>query len=202
VNDPVSPPPPPFRFSRESKIRIDADGNVWHEGERVEHERLACALASWVDFDDATKRYVLRNAMDWCFVTVDHTPLTVRSVVFNPHGVTITLNDGTSETLHAETLSLSPDGALYTYARNATLLARFERHAAFVLLEHAHYEGDVASITLHGVTTVIHAVASGDVLSPRPTRLDFIFSWARGQRTYDRMFQRRLLRCKPRQAVG
>jgi hypothetical protein len=171
VNDPVSPAVPPFRFSRESKIRIDADGNVWHEGERVEHERLACALASWVDFDDVSQRYVLRNAMDWCFVTVDHAPLTVCAVQCNDNDVTITLNDGTSETLRVETLSLCPDGSLYTYARNGTLLAQFKRHAAFVLLEHAHYDGDVAWITLQGVTTMIHTVASGDVLSPRPSRV-------------------------------
>ena len=73
-------PEPPFRFTRESRIRIDRDGYVWHEGQKVAHDKLARALASWVAVDPETDRYVLRNPLDWCFITVDDAPLVVRSV--------------------------------------------------------------------------------------------------------------------------
>src|SRR5947207_6332922 len=96
---------PPFRFSRESRIRVDRDGYFWHEGERVEHRGLAQALASWLAVDPETDRYVLRNSMDWCFITVDDAPLVVRTVSLSATGeVFLELSDGTREPLDPASL--------------------------------------------------------------------------------------------------
>jgi hypothetical protein len=135
-------PTPPFRFTRESRIRIDVDGYVWHEGERIERDRLARTLASWVDYDDASERYVMRNAIDWCYVTVDDAPLVVRHVWVRDDRVDVELSDDAREVLSLDGLHLDPNGVVYGYARGGTLLARFSRSAAFVLLEHARYRDD------------------------------------------------------------
>lgn len=149
--------PAPFRFSRESQIRIDAEGHVFHEGERVMHEGLARALASWVDLDDATGRYVLRNSLDWCFVTVDDCPLAVRRVRFEGPTVTLELSDGRDEPLDPTSLSLSADDVLYTRVRGGRLPARFVRSAAFELLSRA--ELDSSGRATLDVGGVAHAIA-------------------------------------------
>jgi hypothetical protein len=164
----MSDPPPPFRFSRESRIRIDPEGRVWHEGERVLHEGLARALASWVDFDDATGRYVMRNPLDWCFITVDRTPLVVRRIIPRADAFDLELSDHTVEPLRREHLLVAPDGALFTYVRGGTLLAGFDRASAFALLEHAVPAGDGFALPLGGRVAPIAALAEGEIPPPRP----------------------------------
>ena len=160
--------PPPFRFSRESRIRIDADGRVWHEGEPVLHDGLARALASWVDFDDATGRYVMRNSLDWCFVTVDDVPLVVRSVRFDPEGVTVALSDGSTERLRLDTLRLRDDGEVFAYVRGATLLARFSRAASFALLDRVEEGPDGPCLRLGDARIALRIVPPGALPPPRP----------------------------------
>jgi hypothetical protein len=160
--------PPPFRFTRESRIRIDADGRVWHEGEPVLHEGLARALASWVDFDDAAGRYVMRNSLDWCFVTVDRTPLVVRRVVPRDGSFDLELSDGSTEPLRPETLRVAPDGAVYTYAREGSLLAGFDRAAAFALLEHAVPAGAGYVLRVGDRELPLTLLGEGETPPPRP----------------------------------
>jgi hypothetical protein len=126
-----------FVFSRESHLRIDRDGHFWHEGERVAHPRLEQALASWVDRDEATGRYLLRNALDWCYVTVDDAPLAVRAVRATATGFEVERSDGGAEALALDTVSVLDDGQVYARVRGGRLPARFDRGAAFALLSHA-----------------------------------------------------------------
>jgi uncharacterized protein len=125
---------PPFPFSRETDIRIDADGRFWHEGTPVTHERLARALASWIDVDPETGRYILKNALQWCFIRVDDAPIVVRSAAFAGDGVELSLSDGTTERLDPGSLALRGD-VPYCRVRGGKLPARFSPQAAFVLLE-------------------------------------------------------------------
>ncbi len=160
---------PPFRFTRESRIRIDADGHVWHEGERIARRPLERALASWVDFDDEARRYVLRNAYDWCWVTVDRAPLVVKHAWVRDEGVEIELNDEQREMLDLATVRVAPDGETWAYARGGTLLARFDRSAAFALLDHATLDDTGApTITVGARTFALGLLADGERLPPRP----------------------------------
>ncbi len=138
-----TPESPPFRFSRESRIRVDPDGHIWHEGERIDNPRLAEALARWIDLDPDTGRWVMRNSLDWCFITVDAAPLVVRSCRWKSpgEGVEVELNDGTSEPLRLDTVRVRDDGEVFAYVRGGTLLARFSRAAAFALLDRADPQG-------------------------------------------------------------
>lgn len=160
---------PPFRFTRESRIRIDADGHVWHEGDRVAHPRLERALASWVDFDDDARRYVLRNAIDWCFITVDLAPLVVRHAWVRGDHVEVERSDDGRETLRVDTVHLRPDGEVFAYVREGSLLARFDRSAAFALLEHAEYGPDGApSLRLGDALVPLRTLSADARLPPRP----------------------------------
>ncbi|MEI8254374.1 MAG: hypothetical protein WCJ30_01745, partial [Deltaproteobacteria bacterium] len=138
---------------RESRIRIDRDGHVWHEGEKIAHENLARGLARWLAIDPGTDRYVMRNALDWCFVSVDDAPLVVRTVRPVPDGeggwkgFDLELSDASVERLDPATLRIDADDVPYCDVRGGTLPARFGRHAAFVLLEHATtHQGGLAAI--------------------------------------------------------
>lgn len=160
------PPPPPFVFTRESRIRIDREGDVWHEGERVEHDGLRRGLLSWLARDEATGRYILRNTLDWCFITVDDAPIVVRAVGYPDRAgapITLTLADGTTEPLDPATLWLDAEDVPYCTVR--TFPARFARTAAFTLLEHARpaREGGAAS---SGYVLVLPGGA-GEVPLPR-----------------------------------
>ena len=158
---------PPFSLSRESRIVIDRDGHFWHEGQRIEHERLAQALARWVAVDDATGRYILRNDREWCFVTVEDAPLAVR--VFSPsaQGATLTLSDGTNEALDPATLRIDPADVPYCNVRQGTLPARFSRRAALALLESAQVLDGRVVVLVGGRKRVLPRVAA-DVAGRRP----------------------------------
>jgi uncharacterized protein len=136
---------PPFPFSRETTIRIDAQGVFWHDGQQVTHPGLATSFARWLDVDPDTGRYVLRNSINWAFITVEDAPLVVRSAAVDATGaLALSLSDGTTEPLRPETLRLDPDDVPYCDVRGGRLPARFLPQAAFALLERLRFEGDDA----------------------------------------------------------
>jgi hypothetical protein len=119
-------------FTRESTIRIDAQGGFWHDGQRVAHPGLAEAFARWLDVDAETGRYIVKNAINWVYVTVDDAPLVVRGVDAD---LVLSLSDGTREPLARESLRLDADDVPYCDVRGGKLPARFLPQAAFALLE-------------------------------------------------------------------
>ena len=128
-------PPLPPGFTRESSIRIDKQGGIWHDGQPVTHPGLAEAFARWLDVDPDTGRYVVKNSINWVFVTVDDAPLVVRSVTEDDGGLLLALSDGTREPLAQDTLRLDGDDVPYCDVRAGRLPARFTPRAAFALLE-------------------------------------------------------------------
>lgn len=158
-----------FKLSRESKIRVDRDGHIWHEGERVLHPGLARTLARWIDIDEQG-RYVMRNALDWCYVTVDHTPLVVRAVTLETDPamrVEVELSDDSTEKLDLGSVQVDPDGVVYTHVREGKLLARFDRQPSFKFLEHV--ETDAKGIMVFRLGTLSARIAPlerGETLVP------------------------------------
>jgi hypothetical protein len=130
---------PPFQLSRETKIRIDRDGRFWNEGTLIVHEALSRSLAGWVDIDPESGRYILKNSVNWAFVTVEDAPLVVRALL--PERL-LALSDGTMEGLDIATLRLDADDVPYCDVRGGKLPARFGRTAAYALLENARVEDD------------------------------------------------------------
>jgi hypothetical protein len=128
-------PQPPFPFTRESTIRVDAQGGFWHDGQRVTHPKLAEAFARWIDVDDESGRYVVRNSVNWVYITVDDAPLVVRAVAEDEGRLVLALSDGTREPLRADTLRVDADDVPYCDVRAGRLSARFAPQAAFALFE-------------------------------------------------------------------
>lgn len=128
----------PFPFTRESAIRIDSDGNFWHEGQKVEHSGLARAMASWISRHPDDGRWVLENGWDWCYVKVDDAPFVVRSARVEGDQVFGVLSDGVEEPL--ESLSVDESGTLRCLvrptARGGPIPAKLARLAQLDLADH------------------------------------------------------------------
>ena len=124
---------PPPGASRESSIRLDADGRFWHEGERVEHAALEKAMHTWIARHPDDGRYILTNGYDWTYFQVDDAPYTVRLLRLLPDAVKLELSDETEEALVPETLRVGAGDALYAKVKGGRFEARFSRHAQTAL---------------------------------------------------------------------
>jgi len=125
--------PPPAGRSRESTIRLDADGQFWHDGRPVEHPRLAAGLQAWIGRHPDDGRWILSNGYDWTYFTVDDAPFVVRSLRVEAERVLLLLSDGSEETWKPASSRVGVGDALYaTVKSNAPggpYEARFSRHA-------------------------------------------------------------------------
>lgn len=125
-------PPPPGR-SRESTIRLDAEGRFWHDGAPVTHPGMARAFASWIARHPDDGRYILTNGFDWTYFTVDDVPFFVRSLRIEGDRAILTLSDGSEEPLDPSTLEVGPRDALYLEVKGGSFEARFTPSAQTAL---------------------------------------------------------------------
>jgi hypothetical protein len=125
--------PAPEGASRESTIRLDAEGRFFHEGEVVEHPGLAAAMHTWIRRHPDDGRYILSNGYDWTYVTVEDAPFFVRLVERDGTKVWLELSDGTREEWDPARSFVGDGGALYARVKGSAeggpYLARFTRHA-------------------------------------------------------------------------
>lgn len=157
----MSEPAPPFTLSRETDIRVDRDGAFWHEGTPVTHPGLRTALARWLDVDPESGRYILKNAVQWCFLQVDDAPLVVTSIVRAKDGITVHLTDDTTERLDAATLRIDAGDVPYATVRGGKLPARFARAAAYALLDGAREDAGHVVVDVGGRELAVPRVAKG-----------------------------------------
>ena len=126
-------------LTAESSIVLDREGRWLHDGEPVTHRGLAEALHRWIDFDEATSRYVLQAGRERCFIEVEDTPYFVRGVVWTGEPdaarVMLRLSDGTEEELDYATLRQAPDNVLYCDVKGGRMPARFDRAAYYRVAE-------------------------------------------------------------------
>ena len=128
--------PAPEGRSRESEIRLDAEGHFHDHGEQVEHARLEQAMHTWIGRHPDDGRYILTNGYDWTYFKVDDAPYFVRAVRMEKDRVALVLSDGTEERLVPADTGARPGGAadaLYTPvkrdAKGGPFEAKFTRHA-------------------------------------------------------------------------
>lgn len=126
--------PAPEGRSRESTLRLDAEGRFWHAGERVEHPKLEAALHGWIARHPDDGRFILTNGYDWTYFTVDDAPYIVRALRIDEEGVWLELDDQTSERWVPEDTRVGANDALYTVVKRGKASgqpfeARFSRHA-------------------------------------------------------------------------
>jgi hypothetical protein len=132
-------PPPPGQ-SRESSIRLDAEGRFWHAGEQVRHPGMQAAFATWIRRHPDDGRYVLCNGYDWTYFHVDDVPHFVRGIASaissEGEGLRLSLSDGTEELLDPASLRLGARDALYCLVKCGAFEARFTPAAQSALWPH------------------------------------------------------------------
>jgi hypothetical protein len=125
-------PPPPGR-SRESTIRLDAEGRFLHDGAKVEHAAMATAFASWIARHPDDGRFILTNGYDWTYFQVDDTPFFVERVRATADGLVLGLFDGTEELLDTATLRLDAEGRVRARVKGGAFDAKLTRAAQLAL---------------------------------------------------------------------
>ena len=125
--------PAPEGRSRESTIRLDAEGHFWHDVRRVDHAGLAAAFHSWITRHPDDGRYILTNGYDWTYFIVDDAPFVVQRVRVEGDRAFLVLSDGTEEPWSPEASRVGADGGLYVpvkaTAKGGPYEAKFSRHA-------------------------------------------------------------------------
>lgn len=125
--------PAPEGRSRESTIRLDAEGHFWHDGVRVQHAGLQAAAHSWISRHPDDGRYILTNGYDWTYFTVDDAPYCVKALRLEPDRIVLILGDGTEEAWAPDATRVGADGALYAVVKRGNkggpYEAKFTRHA-------------------------------------------------------------------------
>lgn len=142
--------PAPEGRSRESTIRLDGEGRFFHDGQPVEHMKLAQALHTWIARHPDDGRWILTNGYDWTYFVVDDVPFFVRSVRDEGGEAILTLSDGTEEPLDPSTVHANERGELYLTVKK-DFPAKMTRYAQTQLepfLENA--DGKVTLVTKRG----------------------------------------------------
>jgi hypothetical protein len=125
--------------NRASGIRIDRQGQFWHDNEPIEHEGFRRALFSWLDrLPDPDGRYILRlDSTRFAFLDVQDTPLVAKTLRWNAQkafdSLIVSLTDGTEETLALDTLTYDHEGTLRALVRSRRLEARMDTAALATL---------------------------------------------------------------------
>lgn len=127
-----------LELTRTSGIRIDKQGLLWHDGERVAHEGFRRALYKWLDRLPAPDgRYIIRlDDTRYAFLTVEDTPLVVKTLRYDAAPTDefiVSLSDGTEQPLDTSTLTIDKEGALRAWVRDGKLEARLNTAAAAAL---------------------------------------------------------------------
>lgn len=123
--------PAPAGRSRESQIRLDANGRFWLGGEPVVHPKMQQAFTRWIRRHPDDGRIVLSNGYDWTYIEVDDAPFFVTSVSETLGRLTLTLSDGEQEALQPshQLHWRAANGALYCRVKNGEFDARFMAQA-------------------------------------------------------------------------
>jgi hypothetical protein len=140
----------------DSGIRLDAEGQWWHDGERVTHPKIIDAWNRGIERDDSG-RCIIRFGADWAVIQVDDVPIQVLGARLHGGGVVLALSDGRSEPLDASTLHLSRAGVLYCKVRSGTLPARFSRNAHFIVGEQLEEREGEFVLELGGETFTVRS---------------------------------------------
>lgn len=127
------------RLRENSGLRLDRDGQFWHEGVLVEHPKVALffhqGLGRSVD-----GRATLTVGRTWCYLDVEDVLFRVRQAVCTGdeqtlETCTLRLDDSSNEALElvAGGLAVGDDGVLYARVKNASEWARFAPEAQATL---------------------------------------------------------------------
>jgi hypothetical protein len=141
---------------RRSGIRIDREGQLWHEGATIDHPGLRAALFRWLDIEEG--RYVFRlDAARFAYVEVEDTPLVARALRLDGDEALLALSDGSEEPLDPTTLTIDAAGVLRCRVRGGRLEARLATSATAALAD--RLTGDPPRLRLRGGVTSLELIS-------------------------------------------
>lgn len=117
----------------EPLLRIDKEGDWYHEGVRVTHPKVIDSL-----FEGLRKvgnQYLLQSGPKRFPVAVDDVPYVVKRLIETKKGYRIVLNDQSEEDLDLESLRIGADNVLYCSVKKGTDKARFNRPTYYQLAQ-------------------------------------------------------------------
>lgn len=143
------------------RLRIDRDGLWYHEDQEVTHEGILATLRDGL-LRDAEGHYLQIGSVR-VPVEVDDAPLVVIRAEDDAEGLAVILNDGSREPLRPETLRLGPGEVPYATVRDGRFQARFNRAAAYQLMQRLEDDppGGGVALVLGSRRWVIPRVARG-----------------------------------------
>lgn len=136
---------------RTSGIRIDREGQLWHQGHTIDHAGLRAALFRWLDRNPDGRHVFRLDAQRFAHVDVDDTPLVARAARWEGDALMVALSDGSEERLDPGTLTVDGEGVLRCRVRGGRLEARLSTSAMAVVAE--RIEGD--RLKIDGVSVAI-----------------------------------------------
>jgi hypothetical protein len=127
------------------RLRIDRDGTWYHEDTEVTHAGIVANLREGLRRDG--EGHYIQIGPVRIPVVVEDAPFLIVRVEEAGDGLAVVLNDDTREPLRAETLRIGARGAPYVAVKDGRFEARFNRAAAYQLLQRAEGE-EGGSLTL------------------------------------------------------
>src|SRR5262245_13949326 len=116
------------------RLRIDPNGDWFHEDEEVTHDGILASLRAALQVD--TTGHFIQIGTVRVPVEVADAPFTVVRLEPDGEGFTLTLNDLTRESLVPASLRLGAGEVPYGRVKEGRFLGRFSRAAAWQLLQH------------------------------------------------------------------
>jgi uncharacterized protein len=120
---------------RQTGIRLDRQGRLWHQGAEIAHPGLKRALLRWMDRLDDGRPILRLDQQRYAYLDVEDAHLLVTSARWQDDRALVTLNEGSEQELEYESLQRAEDNALYCTVRGGKLDARVTTPAYYVLAE-------------------------------------------------------------------
>lgn len=135
-------------------IRIDKEGNWYYQNLPIINKKIYLYLNECLS-QDASGRYILSMNGEKCYLEVEDTPFVIQEVVAspgpdNPTSLLLKLNDGTEETLRAETMRVGQENVLYCKVKEGRYEARLLRSAYYQLAQFLEQEEDTYYLVVAG----------------------------------------------------
>ncbi|HYE91824.1 MAG TPA: hypothetical protein VEA38_12420 [Terriglobales bacterium] len=130
-------PPPPNNTWKLPDLRVDRDGEWYDEGVQITHHGVLANLRGNLRRD--AEGYFIQTRVR-IPVRVEDVPFIVTRVERQGERLQVRVNDGTEETLDPSTLRIGAGDAPYAAVKGGAFEARFDRAAAWQLLQLADYD--------------------------------------------------------------
>ena len=126
---------------RQTGLRLDRNGQFWHEGAIVSHRGIRAALLRWLDTLDDGRSVFRLDPKRYAYVDVEDAHLLATSALWQGNHLWLVLNDGSQEELDYGTLVVDDNDAMYCRVRGNRLRARLTPDASATVAERVSQEG-------------------------------------------------------------